>query len=392
MNVLLLDGDTKHSLAVTRSLGKRGVEVHAAAPSRLFNLAGYSRFCRKGIPCPPAEDAAPFLKAVSALVRGGKFEVMLPLKSVSSPLICRHRAEFEGHVRLALPSSRSMEIAADKRLTFQFLREKGFPIPSTFYFQSTEEIEAAAATLRYPVVVKKALGSGGIYFANSLPDLLEHFPALISRDSDQGKEIMPIVQEFIPGDGFGFFALFNRGAPRAIFMHHRLKEYPITGGPSVMAESCYDEKLKELGLAVLKSLDWHGVAMVEVKKDARDGSYKIMEINPKFWGSLDLAIAAGVDFPWLAYRMALDGDVKKVFDYRVGLKYRWLFPGEILRLLALPREAPAFFRDFFRGPCAYDIDWRDPLPHLLQIAQIFGYLIKSRGRFRYPWGRPRFTG
>lgn len=67
-------------------------------------------------------------------------------------------------------------------------------------------------------------------------------------------------------------------------MHKRMREYPITGGSSTAAESMYDPELRDLGLTLLKALDWHGVAMVEFKKDSRDGKYKLMEINPKFWG------------------------------------------------------------------------------------------------------------
>jgi predicted ATP-grasp superfamily ATP-dependent carboligase len=78
-------------------------------------------------------------------------------------------------------------------------------------------------------------------------------------------------------------------------MHRRIREYPITGGASTAAESFYDPALRDLRLTLLRALNWHGVAMVEFKKDQRDGTHKL--INAKFWGSLDLAIAAGVDFP-----------------------------------------------------------------------------------------------
>jgi predicted ATP-grasp superfamily ATP-dependent carboligase len=60
--------------------------------------------------------------------------------------------------------------------------------------------------------------------------------------------------------------------------------------------------------------------MVEFKKDQRDGRFKLMEINPRFWGSLNLAIQSGVDFPYLFYDMALTGDCDVVLDYKVGVK------------------------------------------------------------------------
>lgn len=391
MPVLLLDGDTKHALAVTRSLGKHGIEAHVGAPSRLRNYAGFSRYCRRRVTYPPLEKTGEFIASLANTLKTGGYEVTLPLKTPCAPIVCKHKAELEPFTRLVLPDYSMMRIASNKRLTFQFLDAKGFPAPKTYFFESIEELTAAADGLNYPVVIKKALGSGGIYFANSPRELIECFSRFSEPGTGPEEPAQPIIQEYIPGEGFGFFALYNRGKPRAIFMHHRLKEYPVTGGPSVMAASFYDEALETLGLSVLTALNWHGVAMVEVKKDSRDGKYKIMEINPKFWGSLDLAIASGVDFPLLTYRLAMDGDVTPVFDYRVGLKFRWLIPGELLRLFALPGETGIFFKDFFRPPCAYDFDFRDPLPHLLQLGQIFAYFVKFKGRMRYPWGRPLFN-
>jgi len=82
--------------------------------------------------------------------------------------------------------------------------------------------------------------------------------------------------------------------------------------------------MKEFALRLLKVLNWHGVAEVEFKLDPRDSVPKFMEINGRFWGSLELAMAAGIDFPYLLYLLAVDGDVKPVLRYKVGVKRRWL--------------------------------------------------------------------
>ena len=66
-------------------------------------------------------------------------------------------------------------------------------------------------------------------------------------------------------------------------MHKRLHEVPPIDGPGSMAKSFYDDKLRSFGTKILEEFNWHGVAMVEFKKDMRDGQYKAMEINPKFW-------------------------------------------------------------------------------------------------------------
>ena len=123
----------------------------------------------------------------------------------------------------------------------------------------------------------------------------------------------------------------------------------------------------ELSIRLLKSIGWYGVAMVEYREDPRDGRCKIMEINPRFWGSLPLAIAAGVDFPYLLYKMVIDGDIRPVLNYPEGVRCRWLLPGDILHFLMNPnrfRINPRFF-NFSRNNRRDDfISWKDPGPTL----------------------------
>jgi hypothetical protein len=130
---------------------------------------------------------------------------------------------------------------------------------------------------------------------------------------------VPIAQEYVPGDDeSGFFALYDRGEAVATFQHRRVRSYTYAGGASVYRESVYDERLDADGRALLAELDWHGPAMVEVKRDA-DGTPTLMEINPRFWGSLALPVRAGVDFPALYYDLATGGVDDPVHDYETGV-------------------------------------------------------------------------
>jgi predicted ATP-grasp superfamily ATP-dependent carboligase len=122
-------------------------------------------------------------------------------------------------------------------------------------------------------------------------------------------------------------------------------------------------QIEELGIRLLRALQWYGVAMVEFKVDPRDNQPKLMELNPRFWGSLALAIHAGVDFPYLLYKMAMGEEFDPALDYKEGVRCRWLLPGDILHFLTNPQRfhlTPSFFQ--FRG-MAYDILSRDdPMP------------------------------
>ena len=70
--------------------------------------------------------------------------------------------------------------------------------------------------------------------------------------------------------------------------------------------------------------------MVEFKLDTKDGGPKLMEVNGRSWGSLPLSIVAGVDFPYLLHKIVTEGDVEPVFEYKTGVKCRWLIPGDLL--------------------------------------------------------------
>ena len=80
----------------------------------------------------------------------------------------------------------------------------------------------------------------------------------------------------------------------------------------------------QYGLKLLDALKWYGIAMVEFKLDQKDGVPKLIEVNPRFWGSMSLAIHPGVDFPYLLYRLAVDGDIEPAGEYAAGIRTRFV--------------------------------------------------------------------
>jgi predicted ATP-grasp superfamily ATP-dependent carboligase len=81
----------------------------------------------------------------------------------------------------------------------------------------------------------------------------------------------------------------------------------------------------EYGRRLLDAVHWNGLAMVEFKYDVRDGLPKILEVNPRMWGSAPLAINCGIDFPYCLYKMAVEGDIEPQHTYPVGVKMRFFY-------------------------------------------------------------------
>jgi hypothetical protein len=102
-----------------------------------------------------------------------------------------------------------------------------------------------------------------------------------------------------------------------------------------------------------------------------------MEINPKFWGSLDLAIASGVDFPYLLYKMAVDGDVSPVSNYKLGTKFIWPFPDDFLHVLNKPQDLKYFLSDLFNPYVIKNIDVNDLNPISFPVLEGLSLIISK---------------
>jgi len=382
MRVLLTDGNFKHTLAAVRSLGREGAEVSVLSHLR-SSVSFFSRYCGERIIAPDPERDPGFAAFVRELTARSHYDVLLPVSLASVLQLSRTRADLEGRVRIPLAPQPSIEIAASKDRTIRFAESLGVPVPQTFYPKDEGEAREAGKAIGYPAMVKGSSSSAFVRYVNTPDELVEYYRRF--------REDSPVIQEYIRGQGYGFFALYNRGEARAVFMHRRLREYPVTGGPSSLAESVADDGLRSAGTRLLDALGWHGLAMAEFKKDERTGKFVLMELNPKLWGSLELAIAAGVDFPCLACRMAVDGDVPPVFTYREGVKFRWPLPLDLFHAVTNPRAIPRFIADSADRSIGSDLDYRDPLPNLVQLGMTVaeaGIRIKE-GRFWRPHGVPR---
>jgi predicted ATP-grasp superfamily ATP-dependent carboligase len=362
--VLVTDAWQRKAVPIIRSLGRRGIPV-LAADNRPWSMGFFSRYCVKSLICPsPEQEPERFLQWVLTLARRGDFQVLFAIDERSLDVLTPHRDSLAQHVKVPMVNGDTYLQARDKALTLNLAQRLGIPCPRTGLAEDEGDLRAMAASWDFPMVIKprRSSGSRGLKVAYG-PEELVSLYRLVAQDYPR-----PLLQEFIPpgGETLGVEVLMNRNSePRATFVHRRLREYPPQGGPSTLRESIAAPELVAEAVRLLKAMDWYGVAMVEFKRDPRDGILKLMEVNPKFWGSIALPIAAGLDFPYLLYRLAVEGDVPPTNSYKTGVICRWLIPGDILHFLHNPRRfhlTPSFFQ--FRGDnLYYDLeDLDDPGP------------------------------
>jgi predicted ATP-grasp superfamily ATP-dependent carboligase len=336
MALLVTDGEQRSTLAVVRSLGRAGIPVTVGA-DRFPCLAGRSRYCVGSISYPsPWHDPEQFKSFLYQEVSSKRYQMLLPMTDVTMQVVADLRERLSSPVQSPIPAQEKILLVQDKRYMIARAQAMGISCPRTWIFDSPQELMASSRDLPYPVVIKPRFSrllkdgrwwKGTVDFASSQSELIAKWIKVHERIPG------PLVQEMIRGEGRGVFLLIWNGELKGAFSHRRLREKPPWGGVSVYSESVpLDWELVQKSAELLKSIDWQGVAMVEYKIDKNEGRAKFMEVNGRFWGSLQLAIDSGMNFPLLLYRLATGESVSPTFDFRVGVRNRWLL-GDLDHLL-----------------------------------------------------------
>ena len=304
-------------------------------------MAGASRGCVQWHQVPSAlGDPVGFAEVVRLLCRNWQIEVLIPIADES--ILASLDAAANMPARIPFPSLQSFSAVSDKAALLAAAKSLNIAVPEQHVVMTREQLlDVPVNDWKFPLVVKPARSvSGdqrqrskyGVDYALNLAELRTRW--LKAPDSS----FPLLVQQRIVGPGTGVFVLMWDGRVRAVFAHRRLREKPPTGGVSVYCESVApDARLVDQSVALLKRFDWQGVAMVEFKTDAATGVPYLMEVNGRFWGSLQLAIDAGVDFPRLLVDcLNLEGP-NALPPYLPGVRSRWWW-GDVDQLLLRLRQ------------------------------------------------------
>lgn len=396
MNVLILDGNQNQAVASVRSVARAGHTVFVGEASS-WSKAGWSRWSSGTLRYPPPNDnVAAFLESIVAFLRQHPGTLVLPMTEATTLPISTHRDTLiAAGARLVLPEHANVLRAFDKDETTRLAASLGISVPETILVTTPDQARAAAKSVKYPVVLKprasEELNAGTVRTAGR-PRYARDPAELESAYSDiNTRSSGVLVQEFVPGEGAGYFALLHHGELRAEFAHRRIRDvYPTGSGSAVRVSVDPDPDIRRSSLAILTALQWHGVAMVEFRKPP-GSSPVFMEVNGRFWHSLPLACYAGVDFPALLTRMAEKGDVDSNSSYRKGVRCRWLL-GDARHLLAVWKGPPAGYPAPFPGKlktlfnvltpvpdtCHDLFQWSDPLPELGDWLYTFTRMVRGR--------------
>lgn len=382
--VALLCSESPISLAIIRELGAHGIAVRPVV-RKAHSFLISSRYADGAIlrPDGPVRDWLPEL----ALREG--FDWVMAVGEADVLALAEMKAGGSA-LRIAAPPLDQMRIVLDKQTLMNEAEAVGIAVPRTWQPDSADPYRWLTEDVQFPLVAKwsdplavtERLKAAGIavdkvvYLHNEteLEDCLGKYDTV---------GLYPLVQEYIPGHGLGQMFHAADGQATLRFQHRRLREWPLSGGVSSLCEAVplgLHADLRARSEALLKRLRWTGPAMVEFRHDPATGRSVLMEINGRFWGSLPLASAAGVQFGWETYRHAFGaGEVEPQPDYPhrkarymapelKNLRDVWRGDGALGTKLAFSAR---FFAAFLDPSVRYYVfALRDPRPFFADIRNI----------------------
>lgn len=286
---------------IAKALAQEGVDV-CLGGTHWSDPGLFSRYVKERFTYPKhyktTEDV--FVDRLSEIVRrkSDRFGVFLPAAQYETLMVAKYRKRFEPYVKLCLPPYEKMELCHDKSKLREYAKVLGIPVPKIL-----SEMTAIGKVVIKPSF---ALQSGCVLYANGVHEL-NRKSALVES---------PIVQEYVPGVGFGVEVLYDHGNLVAMFTHQRIRECPLDGGIGAIRMGVHRQDIEAYTQLLFDELQWHGVAMAEWRVNGSD--VWLLEVNPRFWGSLHTAVVAGVNFPYLAYQVA-QGEPVTVKPYVPGM-------------------------------------------------------------------------
>jgi len=336
--VMVLDGSQRAALAITRSLGRRGIEVFSGA-SVAKTICSTSRYCKGSfVYTAPSISIKSFLDDIRRAVSRIGPDYVVPVTDETVLVLSKYGIEY-GIRTLGCPTYERYHSASDKYDIALLANEVGLIAPRGMLVDGKTDF-ASLRSFCYPLVLKPRwsvieFGDRIVKEPVSIVKDLETAKRKISEIEQHGNSA--IVQELVSGHGAGVFLLCKSGQTIASFCHERVREKPPWGGVSTVCKTVFlPEEIVSGAKRLMERLSWDGIAMVEFKWHPEMKTSYLMEVNARFWGSLRLACAAGLDLPY--YVLCISTGRQPIIPSSIGsARLRWLL-GDLDQLLITFRD------------------------------------------------------
>lgn len=368
-------GSVGNRLGVIRAFGRRGVPV-VYLDSEPSSTVRYSKYISTRLKCPSLrESEKKFVDALLAFGRKNYGRMMIiPTGDREVLAISKNQAELEQYYHLPVPAFETVQELVNKKNFYRLLVKMHFPHPETYFPESIEELRSMGKQLAYPCIIKPAYSlpfqeefGRKCFVINSIQDLEQAMEKL------RRKDVEVMIQEIIPGrETYMFYAYLNRKSePLAICGYDKVRQYPLDYGSGSFCRSSWRPHLIEGCTKLLRAIGYCGFAEPELKKDPRDGQYKLLEINARTTLQNRLAASCGADVEYAAYLDAAGQCPRKAISSRNGVSWVDDFT-DVLSCLTLARRKQISVADALSSWIAADAHslacWDDPAPFIFDFA------------------------
>jgi len=315
MTVIVTDAKYRASLAAVRAFAKCGADIVLTQTAgdvdgEVFTFS--SKYASRTVLFDCSVDDEAYLDKLYALALEYERPVLFPVGAKTTAIACANSEKLKEVCDFVLPTPEALDFANDKNRVRLAAESFGIKVPYTY--------EPGVLVEDFPVVVKPECGEKyGLKAAERyiiVNDVYEYADACDAM-SEYGELV---IQKYVTGEGIGVSLLMNSdGRAVSAICHRRVREYPISGGPSACCESFYNEELVKIAEKLLAHISYTGMAMVEFKGDC------VLEINPRVWGSFPLTFVADSTFCKDYLKLSRGEDVcHELNNYKVGKRMNFL--------------------------------------------------------------------
>ena len=385
VGVVIIDGHFQ-GLGFLRSLGRHNIPIYLLDKGQC--ISRFSKYVERFSKCPNTKDETLFLEFLTNLAIKENLEgwIIYPNDDEIVCFLAKYKEQLEKYYRITTPPWDVTKFAYDKMLTYKLAEKCAIPTPNTYYPKSVDELEQL--NMEFPVILKPSVKEP--FFsrtkkkaiqANNRRELVEEYNKAIEL-VDSSQVIM--VQKLIPGGSTNLFSVGSLCKSEELLAKvvvRRPRQHPMDfGHATTYAETVDIPELEEITRKILAAIGYYGLSEVEFMFDPSDGKYKLLEINARPWGWHTIAIAAGVDLPYLSYLDMLGENVRQN-GFTTGIKWFRLatdIPTVLIELFK-GRMKLTEYLNTCKGRKEFAV-WsvQDPMPFMVEMV-LLPYLWKKKG-------------
>lgn len=383
MSVIVTNAKSRIAYNIVRSLGEKQIDV-VTSDFIPLSMSFASKYSKDHFiyPSPFNLDHDSFVTCIISAVNRYESKVLIPV-SEETFLISKYKHLLSRHVRMVVPDYDQILTTHNKDIWETIARKLGIDVPQTFDPVAVANNPGLYRELPFPLLLKPKQGGGG--WGMSQINSAEELKRCLHQDSCHNLSWDRFyLQKKVAGETHCVAMLFNEGKLRAKVAYKQLREYPMKNGQATLRISLNSPLAEENLQVLLEHLHWRGVCQADFIIEENTGRPYLVDLNPRFWGSLVQGIASGVDFPYLYYQIAMEGDVKPVLQFKANVMTRWV-GGDMRAFTPFYNESRnklQFLKDFFFPAGGKvikdDFYFDDPLPFFTWSLDAILRMVKYR--------------